>query len=1487
MHPALKRKEIRFMYLRSKTFWSRTLALILTLAMLLTLAPAAFAADEPGSGPNQEISREGADDSGAGSGDGSGGDEGGNSGEEGTDPGDPGDKTPVLVTGINISGATSIKKGESTTLSASVSPENADNKNINWSSSSTSVATVSNSGQVSGVGVGTATITATAADGSNVSATFEIEVTAPGVTGVTLNPGTLQLSVGETQTLTAKVSPDDANQSVSWKSNKPDIATVDNAGKVTGVFGGTTTITVTTEDGGIKANCTVTVTVPNVPVEKIELKPTTADIEVKKSVVLKATITPADATDDNVTWTSSNPDVATVDRAGVVTGVAGGTAVITAKAGGQSAQCTINVQADAPVPVGSISLDKTSATIKPGETTTITATVLPADATERGIAWTVSDSSIATIAPNGNVVTVRGVKESPVAVTVTAKAMDSSEKSATCTIMVQADAVIPVSSITLDQTSATIGPKGTVTLKATVAPADATTKDITWTVGDSSIATIAPNGDKVTVTGVKNGSVKVTATATDGSGKSATCTITVKESALTLNKSTISIPIGGTGKLTLTNTTGASVTTQTSNTAAASASVSGTTVTITVPKTAKGGDTATLTFTAGDRTAECKVTVSEPSLSLSSTNLTLSNGKTVTLSVSGIPAGSTASTKWQSSNESYATVSDKGVVTAKATGRTVSITATTTINGKTYPALTCTITLATYAETIRYSSDGTSVVRFVASDFNRVCNTSGVANSRLDYIVFTEIPTSYGTLYYDYDLNTGRGIEVTASGSGNRYGYTASSTYGSRLIEDLTFVPKSAADRTVTLRYTGYSSGNPVVEYTGTVEIAIGASGSLNYTISKNGTLDLSASDFNSFFIKASTSGYSLDYVSFNSLPSTSQGTLYFKYDKNAGRNTAVTRGTPYYRSGTDALDDVTFVAAEGYSGTVSIPFTASNGRSGSGSTVSGTLVIKVGKGSGTAADITYTTDRNAPVTLSARDFNRYCEEATGDSRVDYVTFTLPSSNRGVLYSVYSSASGARNQTLRSNTRCYRSAGSGETALDDVTFVPANGYTGIVSISFTGYSTGSKKFTGTMKITVGKDAGNINYTATAGSAVTFRLSDFTRFCQEELGSNATLSYITFNTPAASKGILYYDYSSTSSTEVKDGTKYYRNQRPYLDQITFVPARGLTGSVSIPFYGQSTSGGEFEGAVSISYTAVREPGVIKYTTTGTPVNFLLRDFTNACDVRGGGSLNAVYFAIPDQAYGRLYNGYTSTARNEGEISPSYAYRVSGTPSLAGVVFVPRAGFSGVAKLLYTGEDKNGITYNGTIEVTVSAPTSSSKFADVGTSYSWAAPSVDYLYQAGVVTGTDATHFAPAQNITRGDFVLMLYRAFGLRDAGNSSFSDVPQNSYYAQAIASAKALGIAAGGGDGKFNPTAALTRQDAMLLIQRTLNATGRTMRDGNGNALGNFADRGKVSNYALGAVAALVQAGVIQGDGNRNLNPTGSLSRAEMATILHRVLTM
>ena len=100
------------------------------------------------------------------------------------------------------------------------------------------------------------------------------------------------------------------------------------------------------------------------------------------------------------------------------------------------------------------------------------------------------------------------------------------------------------------------------------------------------------------------------------------------------------------------------------------------------------------------------------------------------------------------------------------------------------------------------------------------------------------------------------------------------------------------------------------------------------------------------------------------------------------------------------------------------------------------------------------------------------------------------------------------------------------------------------------------------------------------------------------------------------------------------------------------------------------------------------------------------------------------------------------------------------------------------------------------------------------------------------------------------------------------------------------MGIAQGS-NGKFNPTAALTREDAMVLLQRTMSRTGRSIADASNSYLDRFSDGSSVSSYAKGAVAALIQAGIIQGDNTGRINPKGSLTRAEMAVILHRVLTL
>jgi hypothetical protein len=133
--------------------------------------------------------------------------------------------------------------------------------------------------------------------------------------------------------------------------------------------------------------------------------------------------------------------------------------------------------------------------------------------------------------------------------------------------------------------------------------------------------------------------------------------------------------------------------------------------------------------------------------------------------------------------------------------------------------------------------------------------------------------------------------------------------------------------------------------------------------------------------------------------------------------------------------------------------------------------------------------------------------------------------------------------------------------------------------------------------------------------------------------------------------------------------------------------------------------------------------------------------------------------------------------------------------------------------------------------------------------------------------------------------MLYRALDFKTATSGNFGDVPAGSYYYDAIAAAKALGIAKGDG-AYFYPKEPLTRQDAMVFIYRALDAMNISIGAGSSSDLAAYGDGGSVSSYAVNAVAALVKAGVIQGDG-ANIYPGNILTRAQMAAILYRVLTM
>ncbi len=201
------------------------------------------------------------------------------------------------------------------------------------------------------------------------------------VTGVTVNPSTLNLIVNETGQLTATVSPENAtNQLVAWSTTNNSVATVDQTGLVTASGTGTAKIVVTTDDGGFTDTCYVTVSAASIPVSGVTIQPTTMNLYVAETGQLTETVVPPDATNKNVTWSSTNEAIATVNATGLVTAVSEGVAkiAVTTVDGGFSDTCTVTVShvPIAPVLVSAVGGDQqvtltwTPVPAKKGRTTT-------------------------------------------------------------------------------------------------------------------------------------------------------------------------------------------------------------------------------------------------------------------------------------------------------------------------------------------------------------------------------------------------------------------------------------------------------------------------------------------------------------------------------------------------------------------------------------------------------------------------------------------------------------------------------------------------------------------------------------------------------------------------------------------------------------------------------------------------------------------------------------------------------------------------------------------------------------------------------------------------------------------------------------------------------------------------------------------------------------------------------------------------------------
>ena len=345
-------------------------------------------------------------------------------------------QTPVVeVESVSLNKSEmTLTEGKSETLAATVTPENAENKSITWSSNNEAVAIVDVNGTVTAKSAGTAVITATSTNGKSAGCTVTVEKKQIPVTEVRLSESTVGIVEGSTYKLTATVLPENTTDSknVSWSSNNEAVATVDANGNVTAKRAGTAVITATSTNGK-SAGCTVTVSKKEIPITEISLDKSSATLTEGDTATLTATVLPENTTySKDVSWSSSNVAVATVDLMGKVTAKSAGTAIITATTeNGMTASCTITVnKKDTNIAITEVRLNKSAETLVVGETTTLTATVLPENTTDsKNVSWSSSNSEVAIVDANGTVT----AKSAGTAVIT---AITENGKTASCTVTV-------------------------------------------------------------------------------------------------------------------------------------------------------------------------------------------------------------------------------------------------------------------------------------------------------------------------------------------------------------------------------------------------------------------------------------------------------------------------------------------------------------------------------------------------------------------------------------------------------------------------------------------------------------------------------------------------------------------------------------------------------------------------------------------------------------------------------------------------------------------------------------------------------------------------------------------------------------------------------------------------------------------------------------------------------------------------------------------
>lgn len=522
-------------------------------------------------------------------------------------------------------------------------------------------------------------------------------------------------------------------------------------------------------------------------------------------------------------------------------------------------------------------------------------------------------------------------------------------------------------------------------------------------------------------------------------------------------------------------------------------------------------------------------------------------------------------------------------------------------------------------------------------------------------------------------------------------------------------------------------------------------------------------------------------------------------------------------------------------------------------------------------------------------DFSEAVDGATGRYAGKLSAITIEGSNGGSVYE-----NGSR---VSSSTKYYVS-GARNKLISSLYFRTSSTNTTNAYFTYIGYDADGDVIAAG-KVTLGDESVDMEYSASFGGSVTFLESDFSKAFSGKAGEK--LDYVTFAMNRATvvmnnktyslndgsnAAIFGWAYTTSKATTKLSSTDKCYYQASYtqldLDEVTYVTGSYRTKyTVYLPYTAVGTSGSRYEG-----YTAITVSGDDSITASGASMKTL-----GAADAVLRAYPNAAYvmFKQPAVSEGRLlYNFRSVAAQNYTAVDYSKdQFYLSGTSAknlyLDSVFFLPAADCSTQIRLAFTVYGTSGTQLgSGELTVRVASKTASSVFSDVNArTCSWAANAVDFMNEYGLVKGTGTSTFGWKGSMTRGDFVLILYRNAGSPSVYGVSnpFTDVKSTDYYYEAVLWAYRNNVVNGTSTTTFGPKGKITREQIASILWRL---AGKPVYSA---SLRSYTDYASVSDYAYDAMSWAVGSGYVKGSGAK-LSPKNNATRAEVAVMLHRYLT-